>query len=194
MEQMILTSLEDIRVYSDPYRLQIMNTFINMDRPATVKEIADELGEVPAKVHYHVKKLEKVGLLKLVSTKNIKGIIAKYYLPFDGEIQIKHADAELPVKKMIISESQNLINNIFEQKKAKFLEFVGTSEKPFGQLADLTLYMTMEESEGLLKKIREMCAPFEEKRDDLAKYDFFVSLAKGPGKVSEIEEQDNEPS
>lgn len=191
---MILTSLEDIRVYSDPYRLQIMNTFFNMDRPATVKEIADELGEVPAKVHYHVKKLEKVGLLKLVSTKNIKGIIAKYYLPYDGEIQIKHADAALPVQKMIISESQKLINNIFEQKKTKFLEFVGASEKPFGQLADLTLYMTNEEAVELIHKIRDMCAPFEEKQENLDKYDFFVSLAKGPGEVKQMDEKDNEPS
>ncbi|MDQ0090031.1 putative transcriptional regulator [Paenibacillus anaericanus] len=194
MEQMILTSLEDIRVYSDPYRLQIMNTFFNMDRPATVKEIADELGEVPAKVHYHVKKLEKIGLLKLVSTKNIKGIIAKYYLPFDGDIQIKHADASLPVQKMIISESQKLINNIFEQKKARFLGFVGSSEKPFGQLADLALYMTKEESEELIQKIREMCAPFEDKRENLAKHDFFLSLVKDPGSVKEADEKDNEPS
>lgn len=189
-----MTSLEDIRVYSDPYRLQIMNTFFNMDRPATVKEIADELGEVPAKVHYHVKKLEKVGLLKLVSTKNIKGIIAKYYLPFDGDIQIKHADATLPVQKMIVSESQKVINNIFEQKKARFLGFVGSSEKPFGQLADLPLYMTEEEAEGLLQTIREICAPFEKKRAKLAKYDFFLSLVKDPGAVKEADVKDNEPS
>ncbi len=39
------------------------------------------MGEVPAKVHYHVKKLESAGILKLQHTKEINGIVAKFYQP-----------------------------------------------------------------------------------------------------------------
>ena len=66
-----LTTVERIRAFSDPYRLQIISTLRNFKRPATVKEISDEMGETPAKVHYHVKKLEKAGILVLVATKYI---------------------------------------------------------------------------------------------------------------------------
>ncbi|MGL5244429.1 MAG: ArsR/SmtB family transcription factor, partial [Sarcina sp.] len=74
-----LTTLEQIKAYSDPYRLKIITFLRNNREAATVKEIADFFGEVPAKVHYHIKKLEKAGILELVRTKEIKGIIAKYY-------------------------------------------------------------------------------------------------------------------
>lgn len=76
---MNLTTLEQIKAYSDPYMLKIITYLRNNQESATVKEIADFFGEVPAKVHYHIKKLEKAGILELVKTKEIKGIIAKYY-------------------------------------------------------------------------------------------------------------------
>ena len=45
--------------------MMIMKQYYKLGKPATVKQIADEMNEVPAKVHYHVKKLESVGILKL---------------------------------------------------------------------------------------------------------------------------------
>lgn len=65
---MNLTTLEQIKAYSDPYRLKIITYLRNNQESATVKEIADFFGEVPAKVHYHIKKLEKAGILELVKT------------------------------------------------------------------------------------------------------------------------------
>ena len=73
--------MKEIKAFSDPYRMMIMKQYYKLARPATVKQIADEMGEVPAKVHYHVKKLESVGILKLKHTKEINGIIAKFYEP-----------------------------------------------------------------------------------------------------------------
>lgn len=77
----VLTTLDEIKSFSDPYRIIIMKHFFRLKRPATVKQIADEMGDVPAKVHYHVKKLVASGLLKLNHTKEINGILAKYYEP-----------------------------------------------------------------------------------------------------------------
>lgn len=60
MEHKVLSTIEEIKIYSDPYRIQIMNMFNRQGRPSTVKEIADQMGEVPAKVHYHVKSWRKL--------------------------------------------------------------------------------------------------------------------------------------
>ena len=89
-----LKTLEEIRAISDPYRYKILNCFYKIGEPITVKQLADELGEVPAKVHYHVKKMEKAGLLTLVHTKEINGIIAKYYEPTARHFRIEGKETE----------------------------------------------------------------------------------------------------
>jgi len=70
---------EEIKIFSDPYRMRIINTYIKVGEPLTVKGVADQMGEVPAKVHYHVKKLLRIHILVLDHTKIINGITAKYY-------------------------------------------------------------------------------------------------------------------
>lgn len=40
----VLSTIEEIKIYSDPYRIQIMNMFHRQGRPSTVKEIADLMG------------------------------------------------------------------------------------------------------------------------------------------------------
>ena len=75
----VLRSLEEVKALSDPYRFKILNCFYEMKKPATVKQIADKLGEVPANIHYHVKKLEKFDIVRLHHTEEIRGIVAKYY-------------------------------------------------------------------------------------------------------------------
>lgn len=72
-----------------------MRVMKDEDRPMTVKEIADTLGEVPAKVHYHVKKLESIGVLYIKQTRVINGIVAKYYDFTADTITLSvHSDAE----------------------------------------------------------------------------------------------------
>jgi Predicted transcriptional regulators len=84
-----LNTVEEIKVLSDPFRYKILNCFYKVGVPSTVKQIADNLGEVPAKVHYHVKKMEKTGILILTHTKEVNGIVAKYYEPTAKRFEIK---------------------------------------------------------------------------------------------------------
>ena len=43
--------------------------------------MAVKLEEVPSKVHYHVKELERIGVVEIVNTKEKAGIVEKFYLP-----------------------------------------------------------------------------------------------------------------
>ena len=76
---MVLGKASDIKIFLDPFRSRIMHVMKDAGRPMTVKEVADEIGVVPAKVYYHVKKLESIGVLYVKRTKVINGIVAKYY-------------------------------------------------------------------------------------------------------------------
>lgn len=184
MDVKVLSTTEEIKIYSDPYRLRILHVFRRFGKPATVKEIADELGELPAKVHYHVKKLEKIGLLTLVNTKEINGIIAKYYAVFSGEIEIgqKHTEnAEL--QEVVKGENVQHLNELFDRHKINYVE--RTSEDASSvQLFNRTLYMTEEEAKVLQQEIIRLCEPYfskrKEKEKEKASYDLFASFVRNP--------------
>ena len=147
-----LCTIEEIKAISDPYRMKILETFKLFNRPATVKEVADALGEVPAKIHYHVKKLEKYEIIKLVYTKEIKGIVAKYYEPTASRFQIGSGDVSDSLKKIYKNEICKIVNDRFESNKIKFIESLDKSFKnkkeednTNGILLESALYATEEE-------------------------------------------------
>ena len=180
----VLSTIEEIKIYSDPYRIQIMNMFNRQGRPSTVKEIADLMGEVPAKVHYHVKKLEKIGLLSMVSTREINGIIAKYYEPFSGEIHLRHKDEEdenSPLKQVFRSETLKLLNEMFEQSRQRFMNHAEHDKQEKRFISDMTLYATADEVEELYQKIVELCKPYltrDGQKADQQVFQLFTALSK----------------
>ncbi len=76
-EQMLIEDVETLKVLADPGRIQIMRAF---DRPRTVKEVADYLDRPATKLYYHVNLLEKHGIIQVVETNVVSGIIEKTYL------------------------------------------------------------------------------------------------------------------
>ncbi len=76
-ETYTLETLEQLRAIADDLRVRILH---QLERQAmTVTQLAELLDEVPSRLHYHVRELEKVGLLKLVETREKGGILEKYY-------------------------------------------------------------------------------------------------------------------
>src|SRR5579884_2931718 len=72
-----LVSPEQIRIASDATRTRIMQPLILA--PMTVTQVGELLGIAPARVHYHVRELERVGMVRLVETREKGGILEKYY-------------------------------------------------------------------------------------------------------------------
>ncbi|MEK3734700.1 MULTISPECIES: winged helix-turn-helix domain-containing protein [Paenibacillus] len=189
METKELRTLEEVKIYSDPYRLQILQLMHKMNRPATVKEIADEIGDAPAKVHYHMKKLERIGMVSMVSTKEINGIIAKYYEPFAGMVQIKHATKEghgeePMIKELIRSETNKLLSTIFNQNKEHFFKQMEQSEPSAGNMITSTLYMTEEENKQFVLELDQLIEKYKRKRDeeDVHEYEFFTTMVQNKRK------------
>lgn len=114
-----LISIDQIKAYSDPYRLKIISFFKNTREAATVKEVADYLEDVPAKVHYHIKKLERAGILELIRTKEIKGIIAKYYYLTAESFIIESEEINQHTKKVYNSQILNIVNEYYDKSKEK---------------------------------------------------------------------------
>ncbi|WP_178020619.1 helix-turn-helix domain-containing protein [uncultured Paenibacillus sp.] len=173
-----LKTLEDIRIYSDPYRLQILDTFKQLNRPATMKEVADTMGEVPAKVYYHAKKLERIGLLQLVDTKVINGITAKYYEPYEGAIHIKKSYFDDSLKQVALTETEKLLSNLYDESKKRFLKS-SRSHTSSGQLSSDHVYLTPQEVEEFQEWITAFLKKHQTKTSEESKqYEIFLTVAK----------------
>lgn len=105
----VLSTLDEIKTFSDPFRLKILLCFGDDNEPMTVKQMSVKLGEVPAKVHYHVKELERINVLEIVDTREKSGILEKYYLPTAENIRI---DKSFTTSENNDSGSQLLFNSV----------------------------------------------------------------------------------
>lgn len=75
-ESMQITSLETLKILADPFRIQIIESLAG---PQTVKTVAQQLGVTPTKLYYHINMLEQHGLIRVVSTRVVSGILEKSY-------------------------------------------------------------------------------------------------------------------
>ncbi|MDT8715131.1 helix-turn-helix transcriptional regulator [Clostridium sp. 19966] len=180
----ILTTIDEIRAYNDPYRLKIFVEFSRFGGPATCKEIADILGEVPAKIHYHIKKMEKAGILVLAYTKNINGIIAKYYEPAAEIITVENPYLDDNSRKLMTSEISKTLEKVFNNAKDKFIseyekcESEVNNEKYKYTCMLSELYFTEEEAKELLKLVDKAKNRSKEDRKETNAYSFFMSFIR----------------
>jgi putative molybdopterin biosynthesis protein len=72
-----LQSLETIKILSDPRRVEILQLLMN--NPATLSQLGRILNMYPAKIRHHLKQLEDAGLVKFVSSREVRGFVEKYY-------------------------------------------------------------------------------------------------------------------
>jgi putative molybdopterin biosynthesis protein len=73
----IIKSLEQIKLLSDPRRMAILRLL--MAEPATLTQLGRAIGEYPAWIRHHLKKLEKAGLVEMVTAQVSGGFVEKYY-------------------------------------------------------------------------------------------------------------------
>ena len=81
-----INDLETLKIISDPLRGQILEALIL--QPLTVKQVGERIGVTATKLYYHINLMEKHGLIKVVSTQIISGIIEKSYRATAQRIQI----------------------------------------------------------------------------------------------------------
>lgn len=72
-----IDDIEVLEVLGDQLRLAILQLLMNS--PATLSQLGRNLGIHPAKVRYHLKRLEDAGLVELVAQRTLRGFVEKYY-------------------------------------------------------------------------------------------------------------------
>ena len=73
----MISDLETLKVVTDPLRLNIVNLL--RGEPRTAKELAKTLHLSQTKLYYHIGLLEQHGLIRVVGTRLVSGILEKQY-------------------------------------------------------------------------------------------------------------------
>lgn len=66
-----------LKAFAHPTRLHVLELLI--EEPLTTKKLGDALSMSPARAHYHLKFLERAGLVRQVFRREKAGVIEKYY-------------------------------------------------------------------------------------------------------------------
>lgn len=150
----LVEELDTLKVLADPLRLRIREL---MEKPTTVKVVAEKLDIPPTKLYYHINLLEKHGLIVLVDTRIVSGIIEKHYQIAAKTVKVaKHllstgADPEgeglnLAIGTLLDSTREELL----ESARANMVEWDDEGERHKG----LSLHM------GTLNLTQEQAADF----------------------------------
>lgn len=136
MARYIIEDLETLRVMAEPLRGQIYEILLN--KPANVRQVAEQLGLAPSRLYYHFNMLEKCGLLRVVETRMVSNIQEKRYRSVAYELEVapglldfrteqgKQSIAELSVNTLDVTRD-DLVRSL--QARAFMLE-QGANEKP----------------------------------------------------------------
>lgn len=76
MENIVLDQIGQIAALFKPFRLELLSM---LDEPRTCGQLAETFHSSPQKIYYHLKILERAGLVKKVSERRVRGIMEGYY-------------------------------------------------------------------------------------------------------------------
>jgi DNA-binding transcriptional ArsR family regulator len=160
LEHYKIETLEQLRTIADVRRLRIVDLL--REQPLTVTQLGERIGEPPAKVHYHVRELEKVGLLRLVETREKGGILEKYYQAIAREISVPGG--------LLLSapsdETMKLLDTLFQQIRNGLYQAIQKAitqqdEEIQAIYTFSRVYLTPDEVKRVGERIGELLKPFE---------------------------------
>jgi DNA-binding transcriptional ArsR family regulator len=137
-----------------------------VDEPMTVTQLGRALEMPPPTVHYHVRELVRVGIVRLVATRERRGILEKYYRSVARHFLLPKD----PLKGRSPSEQLATVNELLEDishhVSAVLSDYSRQDEETdVVQLAVRVLFLRPEDLPELAEKIEAILEPFRESRD-----------------------------
>lgn len=163
-----LESIEQMRALADELRIRI--TDLLSQQPMTVTQLGEALGVAPGKVHYHVRELERVGLVKLVFTREKSGILEKYYTTVATKLHVpssllQHAPPD-DVLGAINEYGQAALDGVM--RAASFIlrrkPDALTDKSTMLSVGGWTLWLTRQEYEQFFKQLQALMDQYSQRR------------------------------
>lgn len=158
-EVYVIERLDQLKVLADPLRLRVLDQLIR--QPMTVSQLGEQFGETTNKVHYHVRELERIGLLRLVEKRERGGVLEKYYRAVAKDFTLAPSLLLTTSNSEILAPIRNGFGHIFQgiaESLARKVERPDRTEHV--SLASETLWMTEAEFREAERQISAILAPF----------------------------------
>src|SRR5947209_4224116 len=121
-DEMMISDLETVKVMSDPRRIQILQLL--RTQPHSVKELSSALDIPPKKLYYHVNLMEKHGLIRVVGTRLVSGIVERRYRATAYLLMMD--DALFGAENSVEEAIDTMLGNMFNQSRADIKEGLRT--------------------------------------------------------------------
>ncbi|QWC24738.1 winged helix-turn-helix domain-containing protein [Bacillus haikouensis] len=114
----IIKEYDQLKALSDPFRIKLMTRLV--EKPYTGQQLSELFEMSRARIHYHLKELEKLGLIEIVKTEEKNGIIQKFFQSVSSGF---YPDASLLPHREEISETKRLMMyGMLERTMSRILE------------------------------------------------------------------------
>ena len=190
-ERYNLESIEQLRGVADSLRLRIYEALAQ--RAMTATQVGEEMQIAAPKAHYHVRELERLGLVKLVETRERGGILEKYYRAIARNLI---APPQL-LRGAKPEEVVAAVTEVFTNLSQSFLMAMGryaAADEPqavHSPIMDgVTLWMTPQELKQMLNGVEDLFAPFRKRRGLPEEREARVTLVGFDAQLAEQDESD----
>ncbi len=179
MEDVITISNGDhIKILMDKKRMEVLRVIREKKVPMTSKQVAECLGINASTVNFHTKKLCSIGVLEVVRTEVVNGIIAKYLAPTASHFKIISCDVDSSTAALVNDSISSQATVIFDKAKNNFLENCDGEICLPKRLYFGDLYLTLEEFREVNEILDHKLTKFGNcPSPDKTKYKIFISLA-----------------
>lgn len=122
-ETYIIEDIEQLKCISDPLRVKIIH--LTGLEPLTSQMLSSKLNIPRPKVHYHLKELEKQGLIQAVKTEQVRNFIQIYYQPVaqsiiaSPDLLLKESDDSKSFLEPILMEIEEGKIDVFSEELKK---------------------------------------------------------------------------
>lgn len=162
-----ISDLDTLKVISDPFRLEILNLLTHSG--LTAREISAHMDVSQNKLYYHLNLMEKHGLIQVVDTRVVQGIIEKTY-------QATALDFTLSPSLLLgtadrMSETETLFVSIIDTARSKLIRSLRTRAKALAQGApenprsvvinSESVRISRQKADELMHKIKTLFEEFE---------------------------------
>jgi len=177
-KKLIIEDLETLKVVSDPQRLQILELMVL--EPRTVKQIATHLDVSPNKLYYHINLLEKHGLIRVVDTQLVSGIVEKHYRVSAEDITV--ADGLLSVSEPERADRvEAFITTVLDSTKEELIRSMKLRSTEESRQTALFLkemaMMPEERAREFSKRLQDLIKEFTENDADTENVQSYALLA-----------------
>lgn len=134
MKTIKLNTKEELNIYMNPVRQQLLRQLNISGIPMTPKMLANQLQISASSVQHHIKKLMSLDLIELDHTELIKGITASYYVPTQVTVQIglDKTDDLNRQREVLMQESiASIFNNYHKQLQKRLSKLRETNSDMF---------------------------------------------------------------